>query len=182
MRLTPRRLVIFVLSLVTVFIVLTILTPRSDDPHRPRANIKRRRLDNIYNTEEDQIKNEESQKINNQPENPVNGLEDKTRGRNLGSPIDWHNYTAMRLDSRRTGRGELGPVELAEEEKSSLSMGKFGYSNFVSDLVSLDRANKDIRHPLCMKKLYHENLPDTSIVMPFHNEAPSVLLRYILLI
>ena len=185
MRLTPRRFVIFIFAVISLFFLISYLAP-DDESHRPRPNIKARRLDNIYNNE-NQIIQEDKRSNESQDEKKVQSIKDsekeidlsKTRGKDLGKLIDWHNYTLMKLEAKREGRGEREKVKLMEEEQKSVSMGKYGYSKFVSDLVSLDRAIRDIRHPLCASKLYHENLPDTSIIMPFHNEAPSVLLRLV---
>ena len=185
MRLTPRRFVIFIFAVISLFFLISYLAP-DDESHRPRPNIKARRLDNIYNNE-NQIIQEDKRSNESQDEKKVQSKKDsekeidlsKTRGKDLGKLIDWHNYTLMKLEAKREGRGEREKVKLTEEEQKSVSMGKYGYSKFVSDLVSLDRAIRDIRHPLCASKLYHENLPDTSIIMPFHNEAPSVLLRLV---
>jgi polypeptide N-acetylgalactosaminyltransferase len=52
-----------------------------------------------------------------------------------------------------------------------------GFNAFVSDKISLQRALNDIRNPGCKKRLYLEQLPKLSVVIPFHDEHLSVLLR-----
>lgn len=46
-----------------------------------------------------------------------------------------------------------------------------------SDMISLNRSLPDVRHPGCKSKRYPTKLPTTSIVIVFHNEAWSTLLR-----
>lgn len=46
-----------------------------------------------------------------------------------------------------------------------------------SQKISLRRAIPEGRHSLCLKQIYSENLPTTSVIIAFHNEAWSTLLR-----
>lgn len=46
-----------------------------------------------------------------------------------------------------------------------------------SDMISLNRSLQDIRQPDCKTKQYPKLMPTTSIVIVFHNEAWSTLLR-----
>lgn len=76
------------------------------------------------------------------------------------------------------GLGEQGrPVELLEHEKLDSAYKDNGFNILVSDRISLDRSLKDIRHASCKSKKYHSDLPDVSVVIPFHNEGLSTLLR-----
>ncbi|KRZ97204.1 Structural maintenance of chromosomes protein 1A, partial [Trichinella sp. T8] len=95
---------------------------------------------------------------------------------------DWHNYTQMMLDRARRGVGEHGnPVELpssvAEKAEFDRLYKANGYSGWTSDKISLYRAIKDLRHADCKRKSYLLLLPSTSVIVPFHNEHLSVLLR-----
>ena len=54
---------------------------------------------------------------------------------------------------------------------------KYGMSERVSDMISLDRSVPDLRHPGCRHRHYPPVLPRATIVLVFHNEALSVLLR-----
>ncbi|KAH7645703.1 polypeptide n-acetylgalactosaminyltransferase 13 [Dermatophagoides farinae] len=46
-----------------------------------------------------------------------------------------------------------------------------------SDMISVNRSLPDIRKQTCRVKKYPDNLPDTSIIIVFHNEAWSTLAR-----
>ncbi|CAF0906543.1 unnamed protein product [Didymodactylos carnosus] len=98
--------------------------------------------------------------------------------------IDWHDYNQIAEDNARTGLGEQGqPVEPSMQERSSHEFSKLyrenGFNAYVSDNISIHRSVKDIRHPDCKKKLYAENLPIVSIIIPFHDEHWSSLIRSI---
>ena len=94
--------------------------------------------------------------------------------------IDWHDYRKITQDKERRGPGEqgvgfvLGPDE--EKQKHELFMSN-GFNALVSDKISLHRSINDIRHPNCRNKRYYKHLPKASIVIPFHNEHWSTLLR-----
>ncbi|KAK3108547.1 hypothetical protein FSP39_010398 [Pinctada imbricata] len=53
------------------------------------------------------------------------------------------------------------------------------FDQYVSDMISVHRRLRDGRNPDCKAKTYHKDMPDTSIIICFHNEAWSVLLRTI---
>ncbi|KAM3967951.1 N-acetylgalactosaminyltransferase 6 [Aphomia sociella] len=94
--------------------------------------------------------------------------------------IDWHNYRQIDYEATRVGIGEQGkPAHLPEEdeglEKELYSVN--GFNGALSDKIPLNRSLPDIRHPGCKKKLYIESLPSVSVVVPFHNEHWSTLLR-----
>lgn len=52
-----------------------------------------------------------------------------------------------------------------------------GFNGALSDKIPLNRSLPDIRHPGCQHKRYIESLPSISVVVPFHNEHWSTLLR-----
>ncbi|KAM9348343.1 polypeptide N-acetylgalactosaminyltransferase 10-like [Symphorus nematophorus] len=91
---------------------------------------------------------------------------------------DWHDYEAMRRDAARSGNGEQGkPFPLTETDRVDQAYRENGFNIYVSDRISLNRSIPDIRHAKCKQKLYAEKLPNTSIIIPFHNEGWSSLLR-----
>lgn len=82
-----------------------------------------------------------------------------------------------------SGYGELGkPVRftnLTDEQQRKVKEGwqKNAFNQYVSDLVSLHRTLPDVRDKECRSETYLESLPPTSVIICFHNEAWSVLLR-----
>ncbi|KAL8212110.1 UNVERIFIED_CONTAM: hypothetical protein K2H54_037949 [Gekko kuhli] len=76
------------------------------------------------------------------------------------------------------GNGEQGkPYPMSDAERVDQAYRENGFNIFVSDKISLNRSLPDIRHPNCNNKLYLEKLPNTSVIIPFHNEGWSSLLR-----
>ncbi|XP_058125321.1 polypeptide N-acetylgalactosaminyltransferase 5 isoform X2 [Anopheles ziemanni] len=78
--------------------------------------------------------------------------------------------------------GEMGkPVKIPSSQQE-LMKEKFKENQFnllASDMIWLNRSLTDVRHHDCKKKHYPAKLPTTSIVIVFHNEAWSTLLRTI---
>ena len=82
--------------------------------------------------------------------------------------------------------GELGkpvnlPANLTGEVKKMVDEGwlKNAFNQYVSDLISVRRSLPDPRTKYCkdIEKDYIRDLPDTSVIVTFHNEAWSTLLR-----
>ncbi|CAG9562065.1 unnamed protein product [Danaus chrysippus] len=81
--------------------------------------------------------------------------------------------------------GELGkpvvlPTNMSEDAKLAVSEGwkKNAFNQYASDLISIRRTLPDPRDEWCKQPgRYLEDLPQTSVVICFHNEAWSVLLR-----
>ncbi|XKL64015.1 hypothetical protein PGB90_004101 [Kerria lacca] len=95
--------------------------------------------------------------------------------------IDWHDYELIKGESLRKGIGEQGkpgilPKDYDKYKYDSLYSAN-GYNALLSDYISVNRSLPDIRHKDCKHKRYNSNLPDVSIVVPFHNEHWSTLLR-----
>ncbi|KAK7503791.1 hypothetical protein BaRGS_00004914 [Batillaria attramentaria] len=94
--------------------------------------------------------------------------------------VDWHDYKVIEEEKLRQGPGEQGSAYILspEEEKQKDALYKVnGFNAYASDKISLQRALKDIRHPDCQKRKYLKKLPTASIILPFHNEHFSTLLR-----
>ncbi|CAH2062765.1 unnamed protein product, partial [Iphiclides podalirius] len=94
--------------------------------------------------------------------------------------IDWHNYKQIDYERRREGIGEQGlpaklPLSDAQLEEQLYSVN--GFNGALSDRIPLNRSLPDIRHKGCRERLYIESLPTVSVVVPFHNEHWSTLLR-----
>lgn len=81
--------------------------------------------------------------------------------------------------------GELGkpvvlPSNLTEAVKKMVDDGwqKNAFNQYVSDMISVHRTLPDPRDEWCKEPgRYQSNLPKTSVIICFHNEAWSVLLR-----
>ncbi|CAG0879677.1 unnamed protein product [Darwinula stevensoni] len=80
----------------------------------------------------------------------------------------------------RTGPGQNGKPHYVGPEKQNEARNifmEYGINLIVSDEISLDRAVPDMRNPECKHWDYPEDLPKTSVVIVFHNEGWSTLLR-----
>lgn len=76
--------------------------------------------------------------------------------------------------------GEMGAAVHIPPENEAKQQELFKLNQFnlmASDMISLNRSLKDIRLDGCKNKKYNKYLPDTSIVIVFHNEAWTTLLR-----
>ena len=83
------------------------------------------------------------------------------------------------------GPGEMGKAfevnkdKLTPDERKKYDEGfqKNAFNGYVSDLISVHRSLPDVRDPGCRKIEYKSLVATASVVMCFHNEAWSVLLR-----
>lgn len=83
--------------------------------------------------------------------------------------------------------GELGkPVHIDKNKLSPEERVKYdegwknnAFNQYVSDMISIHRSLADIRDPACKSVKWYDPLPSTSVIIIFHNEAWSVLLRTI---
>uniref|UniRef100_A0AAX7V0N3 Polypeptide N-acetylgalactosaminyltransferase n=1 Tax=Astatotilapia calliptera TaxID=8154 RepID=A0AAX7V0N3_ASTCA len=78
------------------------------------------------------------------------------------------------------GPGEgAKPFVLGPEYKDSVqaSIKEFGFNMVASDMISLDRTINDIRHEECKYWHYDDRLLTSSVVIVFHNEGWSTLMR-----
>lgn len=93
---------------------------------------------------------------------------------------DWHNYSLIAEESKRQGPGEHGAAFYLPPGKEKLKDELYkvnGFNALVSDYIALNRSLSDIRHSGCKNKPYEKKLPVASVVVPFHNEHWSTLLR-----
>ncbi|XP_043546106.1 polypeptide N-acetylgalactosaminyltransferase 15-like isoform X2 [Chiloscyllium plagiosum] len=67
------------------------------------------------------------------------------------------------------------PADRRQLERQGLQ--RRGFNETVSESISLHRRLPEVRHPLCLQQEYSQNLPTASIIICFHNEAWSTLLR-----
>nr|XP_002128877.1 polypeptide N-acetylgalactosaminyltransferase 1 [Ciona intestinalis] len=82
--------------------------------------------------------------------------------------------------SLTSGPGEMGKAVIIPKDKEKEKQEKFKINQFnlmASEMIALNRSLPDVRMEGCKSKKYPEKLPTTSIVIVFHNEAWSTLLR-----
>ncbi|UJR29867.1 hypothetical protein I4U23_017415 [Adineta vaga] len=83
------------------------------------------------------------------------------------NPSDWPG---------EMGSAYLPPEDLLEESKARFAENMFDIA--VSDRIALNRAMPDIRNQNCKAHSeFNHDLPNTSIIIVFHNEGNSTLLR-----
>ncbi|KAM3858110.1 polypeptide N-acetylgalactosaminyltransferase 15-like [Diretmus argenteus] len=78
--------------------------------------------------------------------------------------------------------GEMGravrlKLEGLERDMELSELQKYGFNEVVSERISLHRKLPEARHPACLGEQYSESLPSASVVICFHDEAWSTLLR-----
>lgn len=95
---------------------------------------------------------------------------------------DWMDYKFFVEESAREGLGEGGAhvnrfASVEEMDRNDELIKQTGYSVIISDKISVNRSLPFAVHADCMKLKYLAELPSTSVVIIFHNEVKSVLLR-----
>uniref|UniRef100_A0A0N4Z4I9 Polypeptide N-acetylgalactosaminyltransferase n=1 Tax=Parastrongyloides trichosuri TaxID=131310 RepID=A0A0N4Z4I9_PARTI len=76
------------------------------------------------------------------------------------------------------GPGEMGrALHIKETAESRKAMHDYGFNTHVSDMISMERTIPDIRMKECQHWNYPEDLPTASVIIAFHNEGWSPLLR-----
>lgn len=89
------------------------------------------------------------------------------------------NYEPKNIEDKE-GPGEKGhPYYLKQEQQNAAdqSESEYGMNIACSDEISLDRTIRDTRLEECKHWNYPDDLPSTSVIIVFHNEGWSVLLR-----
>ncbi|XP_033640027.1 polypeptide N-acetylgalactosaminyltransferase 13-like [Asterias rubens] len=103
------------------------------------------------------------------------------------------NFTVTHVDTRlpyekpvyrwsKDGPGEMGkavPLTPEEQYNADLTFDLNRFNVVVSDRIALNRTLPDVRPPRCRMLRYPKYLPRTSVIIVFHNEAWSTLLRTI---
>lgn len=87
---------------------------------------------------------------------------------------------ALPILSNPRGPGEMGKAVHVPKEREQEKKDKFKINQFnlvASEMISVNRSLPDVRMDSCKHKTYPAKLPKTSVVIVFHNEAWSTLLR-----
>ncbi|XP_069051154.1 polypeptide N-acetylgalactosaminyltransferase 15 [Lepisosteus oculatus] len=98
------------------------------------------------------------------------------------------NYKMLRSGGKKDARllvsthSHLGkPVHLIlnqfEKDIEESGLKKHGFNELASKRISLHRRLPEVRHPSCLTQQYSVQLPTASVIICFHNEAWSTLLR-----
>ncbi|KAH9414739.1 polypeptide N-acetylgalactosaminyltransferase [Dermatophagoides pteronyssinus] len=106
-------------------------------------------------------------------------------GQYMGKGYPWINQINLTDDllnvnnySPLPNYGENGSPVYVPKMDHTQAKRLFAINQFnivASDMISVNRSLPDIRKQACRVKKYPENLPDTSIIIVFHNEAWSTL-------
>ncbi|KAH0509804.1 Polypeptide N-acetylgalactosaminyltransferase 13 [Microtus ochrogaster] len=91
-----------------------------------------------------------------------------------------HVSTSAVISRNQEGPGEMGKAVLIPKDDQEKMKELFKINQFnlmASDLIALNRSLPDVRLEGCKTKVYPDELPNTSVVIVFHNEAWSTLLR-----
>ncbi|XP_052246169.1 polypeptide N-acetylgalactosaminyltransferase 5-like [Dreissena polymorpha] len=133
--------------------------------------------------------------VNNEVTKAKNVIKDSNGGmpafdRNHGNPDELvvhepYDVSGKFRENNQQAPGENGEGVPVDKEKLSPSERKLyddgwqnnAFNQYVSDQISLHRSLRDVRDEECKALKYHRKLPDTSVVICFHNEAWTVLLR-----
>uniref|UniRef100_A0A8D0GAC8 Polypeptide N-acetylgalactosaminyltransferase n=1 Tax=Sphenodon punctatus TaxID=8508 RepID=A0A8D0GAC8_SPHPU len=63
------------------------------------------------------------------------------------------------------------------EQLALAGLEMYGFNEALSERISLRRVLPEVRHPLCLQQEHRPNLPTASVIICFHDEAWSTLLR-----
>lgn len=155
-----------------------------------RIKVKER---SVFENPLDRIKNVIVQPFN--PVNPIKNDNDIVGGKdnkfkqefNIDhrNQVDYDDDTLKFEKPDPDAPGEGGKAVIIEKEKLSPEERKKyddgwqnnAFNQYASDMISLHRSLDDVRDAECKSLTYRDNLPDTSVVICFHNEAWTVLLR-----
>ncbi|RUS90036.1 hypothetical protein EGW08_002223, partial [Elysia chlorotica] len=97
-------------------------------------------------------------------------------GEKTGNPlIDNYGLAGHELTPGGAGRGVV--TIQADQSRLDQVMEEFRVNTLVSDVIPLNRVVPDSRINGCANLSYPASLPNVSIIIPFYNEWPSVLLR-----
>ncbi|NXU52367.1 GLT15 acetylgalactosaminyltransferase, partial [Turnix velox] len=89
-------------------------------------------------------------------------------------------YRVLKQQSRRP-EGVPEPLRAGEGDAAAgeppLGLETHGFNEALSERLSLRRDLPEVRHPLCLQQEYDSSLPTASVIISFHDEAWSTLLR-----
>ncbi|NXY91068.1 GLT15 acetylgalactosaminyltransferase, partial [Alcedo cyanopectus] len=114
----------------------------------------------------------------------------------VASPVGKRNHSKARRGYRVVKQQSRRPVGKAEGDpepqllplalpagdggaagERSLGLETHGFNEALSERIPLRRELPEVRHPLCLQQEYDSSLPTASVIICFHDEAWSTLLR-----
>lgn len=113
-------------------------------------------------------------------EKPIQMVLDRFGLNNIPAPIINSLSTVDPNAPGEQGRGiDIKKEDLSPEERQKFEQGfqDNAFNQYASDMMSVHRGLPEVRDVECKSITYSRNLPDTSVIICFHNEAWSVLLR-----
>ncbi|OQV25408.1 Polypeptide N-acetylgalactosaminyltransferase 1 [Hypsibius exemplaris] len=100
------------------------------------------------------------------------------RGGSRGKRYADYQVRSDKVEASAPGENGAGVMLRGEElNRSEILFKKEAFNIIASDMISLQRSIPDIRDPKCKELQYDVDLPSASVVIIFHNEAWSSLLR-----
>ncbi|KAL7016776.1 hypothetical protein ACKWTF_010134 [Chironomus riparius] len=137
----------------------------------------------IAGEHEEEVREEQEQREEKRPSTKSKLPSKKRFGQKDGEDV---GFIPPPNDLGLESPGELGkpvtlPTNLTADVKKMVDEGwvKNAFNQYVSDLISVRRSLPDPRTKWCKEseKDYNKDLPQTSVIVTFHNEAWSTLLR-----
>ncbi|XP_076472291.1 polypeptide N-acetylgalactosaminyltransferase 5-like [Babylonia areolata] len=106
----------------------------------------------------------------------ADGMEEKGAGHQVTFPPFVDEISELGAEGREV---EVKSDNLTEEDKARFNAGwkHNSFNQYVSDLISVHRPLPHGWSPQCQKKTFRSDLPEVSVIIIFHNEAWTVLLR-----
>ncbi|GAB6033350.1 UDP-N-acetyl-alpha-D-galactosamine polypeptide N-acetylgalactosaminyltransferase [Chamberlinius hualienensis] len=164
-------LIVLVIPCVFVFIMMSVLSNKElDSMNDHKSNRELKRLQDDFTV---LMEKSERKRIPVVVGHYVGIPKQDKIGPLSKSELDRNDYNPV------PGLGEMGePVQLSGVETETMhryyEVNKFNL--LASDRISVNRSLPDVRRKECLPKEY-KNLPSTSVIIVFHNEAWSTLLR-----
>ncbi|NXA62254.1 GLT15 acetylgalactosaminyltransferase, partial [Mohoua ochrocephala] len=91
---------------------------------------------------------------------------------------------SRRPEGKAEGDPESQPLSLPLQDGQGAAAGErplgldtHGFNEVLSERIALRRDLPEVRHPLCLQQKYDSGLPTASVIICFHDEAWSTLLR-----
>ncbi|VDO91023.1 unnamed protein product [Haemonchus placei] len=78
------------------------------------------------------------------------------------------NQAGEKGASVNVDKNKLSPED---NKKYDLGFQNNAFNQYASDMISIHRTLPEILDQECLTEKYHDDLPDTSVVVCFHNEA-----------